>query len=133
MQYKFKACPFCGTKPKHVRGGDDGDGFIIFCNCGACRDFVQYDLTEAWNRRPLEDALQKRIAELERTVDDLLGDLAQSDRASDAARIAELEDERDKLRAAMENIIPNCMPEDEDDAAACILRIAQEALKGAKS
>jgi len=44
-----------------------------------------------WNRRPIEDAQAARIAELERTVDDLRGELAQSDRAADKTRIAELE------------------------------------------
>lgn len=135
---ELKACPRCNGAPYIIRA--HGAKWVA-CRCGIQSSRYGEHIDDVrmiadWNRRPLEDGLSKRIAELERTVDDLRGDLVQSDRASDNARIAELEDEHDKLRAAMENIIPNCMPEDEDDAAAwaaCILRIAQEALKGAKS
>lgn len=54
---------------------------------------------------PLEQVqkMSARIAELERTVDELRGELAQSDRASDKARIAELEE-------ALRKIVSACSP-----------------------
>lgn len=79
--------------------------------------------------------MSKRVAELERTVDDLRGELAQSDRASDVTRIAELEAERDKLKKALEQITDIPVPEGyiiQQPCKACQKRnkIAREALKG---
>lgn len=85
---ELKPCPFC--KRQHVdflermpRVGRINEEARC-SNCGATLPIP------AWNTRPIEDAQAARIKELERLVDDLRGELAQSDRAADKERIAEL-------------------------------------------
>lgn len=55
-------CPFCGSE--HLYFGDWGThGAYDKVSCGnECIDWVP---VERWNSRPAEEALQKRIAELE--------------------------------------------------------------------
>lgn len=55
-------CPFCGSE--HLYFGDWGThGAYDKVSCGnECTDWVP---VERWNSRPAEEALQKRIAELE--------------------------------------------------------------------
>ena len=55
-------CPFCGSE--HLYFGDWGThGAYDKVSCGnECIDWVP---VERWNSRPVEEALQKRIAELE--------------------------------------------------------------------
>ena len=55
MNDKLKACPFCGST--NIRAPIDEDGWM----CRTCGTESYVD----WNRRPIEDELQKRIAELE--------------------------------------------------------------------
>lgn len=55
----LKPCPFCGgnnIKEAVLSGGD-------WHKCEDC--YAQSGGLEDWNVRPIEDALQKRIAELE--------------------------------------------------------------------
>jgi len=53
---ELKPCPFCGGSEIVVCGVFN----VMYCNgCGAETDMGD------WNTRPLEDALNKRIAELE--------------------------------------------------------------------
>ena len=69
-------CPFCGSE--HFYFGDWGThGAYNKVSCGnGCIDWVP---VERWNSRPAEEALQKRIAELEA--------------------------ERDRLREALERVV----------------------------
>lgn len=55
-------CPFCGSA--YLQFGDWGThGAYDKVACGSgCTDWIP---VERWNRRPAEEALQKRIAELE--------------------------------------------------------------------
>ena len=55
MEDKLKACPFCGST--NIRAPIDEDGWM----CRTCGTESYVD----WNRRPIEDALRLRIAELE--------------------------------------------------------------------
>ncbi len=63
----LKPCPFCGaTNNKHRRNitelyDDDNYKFVKCHNCSS--------ISYKWNSRPIEDALQARIAELEVTLD----------------------------------------------------------------
>lgn len=60
MSEKLKPCPFCGGM-NCVTWSEDG--FPLAPNC--LRDTHNSDeLFKAWNTRPIEDALQKRIEEL---------------------------------------------------------------------
>lgn len=61
-------CPFCGSE--HLYFGDWGThGAYDKVSCGnECIDWVP---VERWNSRPAEEALQKRIAELEAERDRL--------------------------------------------------------------
>ncbi len=54
----LKPCPFCGEQP-------DYDGVFVNCLTTGCFTSMEDDLIENWNRRPIEDALRQRIAELE--------------------------------------------------------------------
>ena len=58
-------CPFCGGKNVLSTELQDGLPFIAYCQCGAENE------AENWNTRPIEDALRKRIAELEGKIDQL--------------------------------------------------------------
>ena len=66
MTTELKACPFCGSTDVEVTV----DARWIYVHCKGCNTNGQPDLKEsiaieAWNTRPLEDALQKRVEELE--------------------------------------------------------------------
>ena len=62
----LKPCPFCGS-PAELRGGYWKEyNYDIYCpECGVI--LISYsddpnDLTTQWNTRPIEDALNARIA-----------------------------------------------------------------------
>lgn len=74
-ELKLKACPFCGNETAYLV--ESCNEHWINCPCGASSEMKSGSETVVvlcWNRRPLEEKL--------------------------AARIAELEAERDKLKAA---------------------------------
>ena len=55
---ELKPCPLCGAMP-------ETDGTLVQCYLMPC-DFRRFKMpVEAWNARPIEDALNNRIAELE--------------------------------------------------------------------
>ncbi len=97
----LKPCPFCGGKNVLSTELQDGLPFIAYCQCGAENE------AENWNTRPIEDELQKRIAELESDNDALKTENAElkerigflelnaivysSGQMANIARIAELE------------------------------------------
>ncbi len=62
---ELRPCPFCGGKNVLSTELQDGLPFIAYCQCGAENE------AENWNTRPIEDALKKRIAELEALLDEL--------------------------------------------------------------
>ena len=60
---ELKPCPFCGGTKICTEKGIN----LNYCdNCSAESN------VERWNARPIEDALNKRIAELEALVDELV-------------------------------------------------------------
>ena len=62
MSEKLKQCPFCGSADIRTEPGIN----LNYCdNCSAESNI------EHWNTRPIEDALNKRIAELEEEIDQL--------------------------------------------------------------
>jgi hypothetical protein len=58
---ELKKCPFCGKKPNP----DWTDESYIECTNRKCSVYGYGMSTGNWNTRPIEDALRKRIAELE--------------------------------------------------------------------
>ena len=61
-------CPLCGSE--YLQFGDWGThGAYDKVACGnGCTDWIP---VERWNRRPAEEALQKRIAELEKELEQM--------------------------------------------------------------
>jgi hypothetical protein len=57
---ELKPCPFCGGEVNEVIKPEDR-GYLTIC-CGLVGSMIS---VAEWNTRPIEDALQKRIAELE--------------------------------------------------------------------
>jgi len=66
---ELKPCPFCGSEPT---SSDEFDDEVLFYGCTKDIDCPLYDAPfvnmATWNTRPIEDALNKRIAELEAEV-----------------------------------------------------------------
>jgi hypothetical protein len=56
---KLRPCPFCGKEPEVAESGE------CRCNNKSCPMAPNWYLPEDWNPRPIEDALNARIAELE--------------------------------------------------------------------
>jgi hypothetical protein len=66
---ELKPCPFCGKEPKPTMSEcideHDWDGEpYYYCPAPECPTSGYYTFDE-WNTRPIEDALNARIAELE--------------------------------------------------------------------
>lgn len=70
MSEELKPCPFCGKDPyvgktEHV-GCANGDTYMagkrLYNTCPIAGDAMT---KEQWNTRPIEDALRKRVQELE--------------------------------------------------------------------
>ena len=66
MNDKLKPCPFCGS-PAELIYNLDGEDIATCSNKGGdCHNVSAYGVyLNEWQRRPLEDALNARIAELE--------------------------------------------------------------------
>lgn len=58
---ELKACPFCGNEPQEIT--TNGKPLVV-CWCRGC-----VNDPKNWNTRPIEDALNKRIAELKELLD----------------------------------------------------------------
>ena len=69
MSEELRPCPFCGTLPRAntwiFRGISETR---YFCPNQECPLSVRAVTLERWNSRPIEDELQKRIAELEEAI-----------------------------------------------------------------
>lgn len=61
MSEELKPCPFCGDMPASMKAELDGKKRY---GCKNCTPNLWYT-PERWNTRPIEDALNARIAELE--------------------------------------------------------------------
>ncbi len=78
MSDELKPCPFCGrTCVFHTSYQDEsGDTYHeVVCDSGDCAGNVTHceskkDAIAIWNRRPIEDTLNARIAELEEERDE---------------------------------------------------------------
>ena len=75
MSEELRPCPFCGNEPVV-------EGNLVACNNLNCPTYDNYwtdpmiFTCDQWNTRPIEDALQSRIAELE-AENDMLKQLSQ--------------------------------------------------------
>jgi hypothetical protein len=69
MSEELRPCPFCGAMPM----GQDDRYMCSTLGCVMQEDTIS---AENWNTRPIEDALNKRIAELE-AENDMLKQLSQ--------------------------------------------------------
>jgi len=113
-ELKTENCPFCGSL--QIREGNDkvtigkaGKMFYVFCYQCSTYGPVAFTVDEAikyWNERPLEDAMQKHIAELEAQVAILcpIGDLSaletwMVEKQTYMESISALEKERNELMA----------------------------------
>ena len=72
---ELKPCPFCGSKNTTL------DYFEISCpqelgTLVLCGDCGSYSTVDRWNTRPIEDALNKRIAELRDVIGDYRNDVS---------------------------------------------------------
>ena len=61
---ELKPCPFCGS-PAYSYHDNCIDFAGVKCNLGGCVCADILITENNWNTRPIEDALNKRIAELE--------------------------------------------------------------------
>ena len=97
---ELKKCPFCGGEAFYIKiMGNYEKPHEIYCS--KCDGAITEGRSEKqvvtnWNTRPIEDALQSRIAELEKDLSNK--EIEYTDLWDDAlalqARIAELEAER---------------------------------------
>ena len=68
---ELKPCPFCG-KENTVAGSTERMILGWWCACEDCFENRKGGVHEdRWNTRPIEDALNKRIAELEAEIERL--------------------------------------------------------------
>ena len=93
MNEELRPCPFCGAMPEKLRTG-------YMCSTLGCALQENTVSEKEWNTRPIEDALNARIAELEKDLSNK--EIDYTDLWDDAlalqARIAELEAEIDMLK-----------------------------------
>ena len=107
MSDELKPCPFCGVATDFI---DVNTGEIVpACKNIRCLVIASALTVEAWNTRPLEDALQARIDELEHKNEVLMDSYLESETIDDKGklvgslehfrqRIADLESENKALR-----------------------------------
>ncbi|HNX37050.1 MAG TPA: Lar family restriction alleviation protein [Candidatus Cloacimonadota bacterium] len=69
---ELKPCPFCGSKPHHITADLlTRPCFYYECENKTCHASekgwhdTEQEAIDAWNSRPIEDALRSRIVELE--------------------------------------------------------------------
>lgn len=80
MSEGLKPCPFCGETRLTIEDNQKVQDVHVLCkDCGAKTSFdgIRYAVASRWNVRPVEDALQKRIEELEAERDRLKKDHAE--------------------------------------------------------
>ena len=91
MSEELRPCPFCGAMPDKLRTG-------YMCSTLGCALQENTVSEKEWNTRPIEDALNARIAELEKDLSNK--EIEYTDLWDDAlalqARIAELEADNKK-------------------------------------
>jgi len=64
MSEELRPCPFCGAMPDNERGVVRYDPGVI-CHTKGCLLECRWFPIDDWNTRPIEDALNKRIADLD--------------------------------------------------------------------
>lgn len=68
MSKELKPCPFCGETRLTIEDNQKVQDVHVLCkDCGAKTSFdgIRYAVAGRWNCRPVEDALKRRIKELE--------------------------------------------------------------------
>ena len=104
----MKACPFCGSKAKKHKYTILGEDFkVAYCPNENCHFHHRTASVADWNTRPIEDALNKRIEQLQKDNDDFCSQLSdltsEKDELFDEA--LEYKSERDEARAMVERLI----------------------------
>ena len=73
MSEELRPCPFCGTLPQANTWTLHGISETrYFCPNPECPHSVRTVTLEQWNTRPIEDALQARIVELNGFINQLI-------------------------------------------------------------
>lgn len=67
MSEELRPCPFCGLKYAEHSWDEFGAEYWVCDHCGASSGTI--DPTWSWQTRPIEDALNARIAELEAEIE----------------------------------------------------------------
>jgi len=96
---ELKPCPFCGS-PAYSYHDNCIDFAGVKCDLGGCVCADILITENNWNTRPIEDALNARIAELELRLDVYNGnmyDVVVDENAKANKRIAELEAENERF------------------------------------
>lgn len=78
MSKELKPCPFCGETRLTIEDNQKVQDVHVLCkDCGAKTSFdgIRYAVAGRWNCRPVEDALKRRIKELEAENERLRGAL----------------------------------------------------------
>lgn len=79
---ELKPCPFCGKDAEITPAAECGpNAYMVACSscfacsvvCVAVKDDVRPMLIDAWNARPIEDALRVKNARLRGALKNLLG------------------------------------------------------------
>ena len=70
MSEELRPCPFCGLKFAEDEWSEFGEEYWVCDHCGASNGTI--DPKCSWNTRPLEDVLNKRIAELKDFINQLI-------------------------------------------------------------
>ena len=93
MSEELKPCPFCGSTETRTNYALLPEVICLGCDATIDTGYEMDDAIKLWNTRPIEDALQARIAELEWNNSELTDENAEL-----TLRVTEMETELNLLK-----------------------------------